>query len=146
MKIALGADHAGFELKEKLALFLRSLGHDVEDLGTHSTKSVDYPDYAAAVGRAVAAGQADRGVVVCGTGVGVAIAANKVHGARAANCNDLFTARLARAHNNANVLTVGARIVAPELAEEIVQVFLETEWEGGRHGRRVDKIHDLESH
>ncbi|HEX9736732.1 MAG TPA: ribose 5-phosphate isomerase B [Thermoanaerobaculia bacterium] len=144
MKIALGADHAGFPLKEHLGRLLREKGHEVEDLGTFSDDSVDYPDFAAAVGRAVAGGGAERGVLVCGTGIGVAMAANKLDGVRAANCNDLFSARVARAHNDANVLALGARVVGSGLAEEIVRTFLETEWEGGRHRRRVDKIRELE--
>ena len=145
MKIAIGADHAGVELKNHLAEVLRADGHEVEDLGTHSSDSVDYPDYAAAVARSVVADSQDRlGVLVCGTGLGVAIAANKIEGARATTCNDLFTARMARAHNNANVLTLGSRVVGPGVAEEIVRTFVSTEFEGGRHGRRVGKIHDLE--
>lgn len=144
MKIALGADHAGFPLKEHLARFLAGQGHDVDDVGTHSVASVDYPDFAAKVARAVASGEAERGVLVCGTGIGVAMAANKVDGVRAANCNDLFGAGLCRAHNNANVLAVGGRVIGTDLAEAIVRTFLETEWEGGRHGRRVEKIHSLE--
>lgn len=144
MKIALGADHAGYPMKEHLALFLRDLGHDVEDLGTHSEESVDYPDFAADVARSVASGESERGVMVCGTGIGVAMAANKVDGVRAANCNDLFAARMCRAHNDANVLTLGGRVVGPSLAEEIVRTFLETGWDGGRHGQRIEKIHALE--
>jgi len=144
MKIALGADHAGFPLKEHLGRFLREQGHEVEDLGTFSGDSVDYPDFAAAVGRAVTHGDAERGVLLCGTGIGVAIAANKLDGVRAAPCNDLFTAHLARAHNDANVLTLGARVVGSGLAEEIVRTFLETAWEDGRHRRRLDKIRELE--
>ena len=144
MKIAIGADHAGFELKNHLAECLREAGHRVEDLGTHSTDSVDYPDFSGAVARAVGGGDADRGLLVCGTGVGVAIAANKVDGVRAASCNDLFTAGMARRHNDANVLTLGARVVGPGVAEEITRIFFETAFEGGRHSRRVAKIHDLE--
>ena len=144
MKIALGADHAGYPLKDHLSRWLRDAGHEMQDLGTHSSESVDYPDFAAAVARAVASGEAERGILVCGTGIGVAIAANKLDGIRAANCNDLFTARMARAHNDANVLTLGARVIGVGLAEHIVRAFLETEWEGERHRRRVEKIHDLE--
>ncbi len=140
MKIALGADHAGYDLKEHLARFLRQQGHEVQDLGTFSHESVDYPDFAAAVARSVTGGEAERGLLVCGTGIGVAIAANKHRGIRAANCNDLFGARMARAHNDANVLTLGGRIVGPGLAEEIVRTFLDTAWEDGRHRRRVEKI------
>jgi ribose 5-phosphate isomerase B len=145
MKIAVGADHAGYELKAHLAELLRDSGHSVEDLGTGSADSVDYPDYAAAVGHAVAAGRAVLGVLVCGSGIGVAISANKIAGVRAATCNDLFTARLARAHNDANVLALGARVVGVGLAEEIVRAFVAAPFEGGRHARRVAKIHALES-
>ena len=144
MKIAIGADHAGYRLKEHLARFLEHEGHQVEDKGTFSEESVDYPDCAAAVAREVATGKADRGLVVCGTGVGVAIAANKVDGIRAAACNDLFTATKAREHNDANVLTIGARVIGRGLAEGIVQNFMDAEFEGGRHQRRVEKIHALE--
>ena len=144
MRIAVGADHAGIDLKNHLAELLRGTGHEVEDLGTHSAQSVDYPDFARKVAEHVAGGGAERGVLVCGTGIGVAITANKVHGIRAANCNDLFTARMARAHNDANVLTLGARVVGEGVAEEIVKLFLATEFEAGRHQRRVDKISDLE--
>lgn len=140
MRIALGADHAGFELKQRLAEVLASEGHSVDDLGTHSVESTDYPDWAARVAGAVASGAADRGVLVCGTGVGMAIAANRRSGVRAVAVNDLYTARLARAHNNANVLALGARIVAPALAEEILAVFLSTPFDGGRHERRVAKL------
>lgn len=145
MKIAIGADHAGVELKNHLADMLTRQGHQLADQGTHNTDSVDYPDFAAKVARAVASGEADRGVLVCGTGIGVAIAANKVDGVRAATCNDLFTAEMCRAHNDANVLTLGARVVGTGVAEEIVRIFVATDFEGGRHERRRDKIHALES-
>jgi ribose 5-phosphate isomerase B len=144
MKVALGADHAGFRLKEHLRQTLAQHGYEVEDYGTDTEASTDYPDYAAAVGRAVATGQAERGVLICGTGVGMAIAANKVAGVRAANCFDTVACRLSREHNDANVLTLAARLTAPELADEILQVFLHTPFEGGRHQRRLDKIHELE--
>jgi ribose 5-phosphate isomerase B len=140
MRIALGADHAGFDLKQHLSAVLRELGHEVEDLGTFDRQSTDYPDWAARVAARVADGAADRGLLVCGTGIGMAIAANRRHGVRAAPCNDLFTIQLARAHNDANVLALGARIVAPALAEAILARFLETPFEGGRHSRRVDKL------
>ena len=143
-KLAIGADHAGFLLKNHLAQKLRAEGHDVQDLGTHDAQSVDYPDFAAAVGRAVAGGDAELGILVCGSGIGVAIAANKIPGVRAATCNDLYTARLSRAHNDANVLTLGARVVGEGLAEEIVVAFLASPFEEGRHARRVAKIHALE--
>lgn len=144
MKIALGADHAGYALKEHLGRFLRQRGHEVDDHGTHDETSVDYPDFAAKVAQAVRGGHAERGILVCGTGVGVAIAANKIDGVRAANCCDLFTARMARAHNDANVLTVGSRVVGVGVAEELVRTFLETAFEDGRHRRRVEKISALE--
>ena len=144
MKIAVGSDHAGFELKQRLAARLSGLGHEVVDHGVSSAERSDYPDQAAAVARAVAAGLAERGLLVCGTGVGMAIAANKVAGVRAANCNDLFVAGLARAHNDANVLALGARVVGPGLAEAILDAFLHTPFEGGRHAARIRKIGGLE--
>ena len=144
MKVAVGADHAGYLLKQYLVRRLEDQGHQVEDLGTSSEESVDYPDFAAAVARKVAGGEAERGLIVCGTGIGVAIAANKVDGVRAATCNDLYTARMSRAHNDANVLTVGARVVGEGLAEDIVQSFMETRFEAGRHQKRLDKIGQLE--
>ena len=144
MKIAIGADHAGYELKTHLISTLQELGHEVEDLGTHSEESVDYPPICAAVGRAVARGEAERGIVLGGSGQGEQIAANKVHGVRAALCNDLFTARLSRSHNDANVLSMGGRIVAPGLADEILAVWLSTEFEGGRHTRRVEQLSEIE--
>jgi ribose 5-phosphate isomerase B len=140
MRIALGADHAGFELKQRLHDVLRAAGHTVEDLGTSSTDSSDYPDFARRVAETVARGDAERGLLVCGTGVGMAMAANRLRGVRAAACSDLFTVRMARAHNDANVLALGARIVAPALAEAILSIFLETPFEGGRHGRRVAQL------
>lgn len=144
MNIAFGADHAGVALKDALLALVKADGHDVLDFGTQGPDSVDYPDYAAAVGQAVAAGRAERGILVCGSGIGVVIAANKVAGIRAATCNDLYSARLCRAHNDANVIGLGARIVGPGLAEEIVRTFLATSWDGGRHERRITKIHQLE--
>jgi ribose 5-phosphate isomerase B len=144
MRIALGADHAGFALKERLKEHLQTTGHEVEDCGTFSEDRSDYPDAAARVGEVVARGGADRGVLVCGTGIGMAIAANKIPGIRAANCNDLFMVGLARAHNDANVLTVGSRVVATEHAEAIVEAFLETGFDGGRHLDRLKKIAALE--
>ena len=144
MKIAIGSDHAGYELKTHLIGTLKEMGHDVDDLGAHSEESVDYPPICAAVGRAVARGDADRGIVLGGSGQGEQIAANKVHGVRAALCNDLFTARLSRSHNDANVLSIGGRIVAPGLADEIVSVWLTTDFEGGRHTRRVEQLSEIE--
>ena len=140
MRIAFGADHAGFDLKELLARRAAELGHEVLDLGTSSTASVDYPDFGYAVGHAVADGRADRGVVVCGTGIGISIAANRVPGARAGVANDLFSARLMREHNDANVLGLGARITAVPLALAILDTFLATPFAGGRHQRRVDTL------
>ena len=144
MKIAIASDHAGFALKSLLIKHLKEGGHEIVDLGTDSEASVDYPPFCAAAARAVVRGEADRGIVLGGSGQGEQIAANKVHGARAALCNDLFTARLGRQHNNANVLAMGARIVAPELAYEILSVFLETPFEGGRHVRRLEEIAAIE--
>jgi len=146
MKIAIGADHAGFELKNQLRDVLRQTGHEVCDFGTHSAESADYPDYAVRVGKAVASGTAERGVLVCGSGVGMSIAANKVRGIRAALGVSLEEVRLTRAHNDSNVLTLGARFTDPALARELVQAFLETPFEGGRHERRVAKISQLEEH
>ena len=140
MRIAVGADHAGFALKERLRSRLAEIGHDVADLGTHSEESTDYPDWAALVAAAVVAGEADRGLLICGTGVGMAIAANRRRGVRAVAASDLYTVRLAREHNDANLLALGARIVAPALAESILDVFLDTSFAGGRHERRVAKL------
>lgn len=143
-RIAIGSDHAGYDLKQFLVHLLADEGHDVDDLGTDSTDSVDYPEFCAAVGRAVRDGRADLGIVLGGSGQGEQIAANKVRGVRAALCNDLYTARMARAHNDANVLSMGGRIVATGLAEEIVRTFLGTEFEGGRHVRRLEQITAIE--
>jgi ribose 5-phosphate isomerase B len=140
VRIAVGADHAGFALKERLKARLAEAGHAVADLGTHSEESTDYPDWAARVAAAVAAGEAERGLLVCGSGVGMAIAANRHRGVRAVPANDLYTARLAREHNDANLLALGARIVAPALAEAILDLFLDTPFAGGRHERRVAKL------
>ena len=144
MRIAIGADHAGFRLKEHLKTTLAQLGHQVHDHGTTSEESVDYPHICAAVGRAVVSGTADRGIVLGGSGQGEQIAANKVRGVRAALCNDLFTARLSRQHNDANVLSMGGRIVAFGLADEILRVWLDTPYEGGRHQKRLDQISEIE--
>lgn len=144
MRIVIGADHAGFALKEHLRTHLEALGHELSDLGTDSEASVDYPPIMAAVARAVASGAAERGIVLGGSGQGEQIAANKVRGIRAALCNDLYTARLSRAHNDANVLAMGARVVGSGLAEEIVALWLSTPFAGGRHRRRVDQIHEIE--
>ena len=145
MRIAIGADHAGFRLKQHFIQVLKERGHDVDDRGTDSEAPVDYPPICAGVGRVVVAGDADMGIVLGGSGQGEQMSANKVRGVRAALCNDLFTARLARMHNNANVLSIGARIVAPTLAEEILHIFLETSFEGGRHVARLREIADIEA-
>ena len=145
MRVAIGADHAGYLLKEHLKQTLQRLGHTVDDFGTDSEASVDYPPICMAVGRAVATRRADRGVVVGGSGQGEQIAANKVAGVRAALCNDLFTARLSREHNDANVLSVGGRIVAFALADEILELWLATPFAGGRHQRRIDQITEAET-
>lgn len=145
MKIALGADHAGYELKEHLARVLERDGHGVVDLGTDSEEAVDYPRFSEAVGREVTSGRVERGVVLGGSGQGEQIAANKVPGVRAALCNDLYTARMSRLHNDANVLAMGARVVGTALAEEIVRLWIETPFEGGRHERRVGQIREIES-
>jgi len=144
LEIALGSDHAGFSLKQELIIFLKREGHHTIDCGTYSTESVDYPDIAEMVAREVLKKEI-LGILICGTGIGISIAANKIPGIRAAVCQDLFTARLAREHNNANILAIGARITGSGLAEEIVKVFISTPFAGDRHQRRVDKITDLEN-
>ncbi len=144
MRIAIGADHAGFALKEHLVATLMRMGHEVDDLGTYNTDPVDYPPICATVGRAVAGRHADRGIVVGGSGQGEQMAANKIPGVRAALCNDLYTARMSREHNDANVLAMGGRVVAMALADEIVALWMITPFEGGRHQRRVSQIAELE--
>jgi len=144
MRIAIGADHAGFTLKEHLVVTLTRLGHAVDDRGTHSDTPIDYPPICAEVARLVQSGKADRGIVIGGSGQGEQMAANKVHGVRAALCNDLYTARMSREHNDANVLAIGGRVVGFGLAEEIVALFLTTTCEGGLHRRRVDQIMEIE--
>ncbi|MDT7541464.1 MAG: ribose 5-phosphate isomerase [Acidobacteriota bacterium] len=143
-KIAIGSDHAGFEAKERAKQTLASLGAEVLDAGTNGNESVDYPDFGAAVGRAVASGEVKRGVLICGTGIGISIAANKIAGVRAAVCWNEETARLARQHNDANVICIGARFVDPDLAARMIRAFLETDFEGGRHQQRVDKLDKLD--
>ncbi|HWB30104.1 MAG TPA: ribose 5-phosphate isomerase B [Vicinamibacterales bacterium] len=145
MRIALGADHAGVALKEHIKRQLDERGLAYTDFGTNSTESVDYPDYASRVAHAVAGGEYDRGILVCGTGIGMAIAANKVAGVRAAPVVDDFTAALSREHNDANVLALGARVTTPEVARRLVDTFLDTPFGGGRHQRRIDKITVMES-
>ena len=144
MRIAVGCDHAGFPLKEHLRSFLAVEGHEVLDLGTNSTEPVDYPAFSAAAARAVTSGNADRAIVLGGSGQGEQIAANKVPGARAALCHDLYLARLSREHNDANVLTMGARVIAATYAEEVVRVWLDTPFAGGRHAARIEQIAQLE--
>jgi ribose 5-phosphate isomerase B len=145
VRVSVGSDHAGFLLKQHLIETVAKLGHEVIDVGTDSEVPVDYPPICAAVAQAVAQGEADRGIVVGGSGQGEQIAANKVRGVRAALCNDLYTARMSRQHNDANVLAIGGRIVAPPLADEIVELWLGTDFEGGRHERRIRQIADIEN-
>jgi ribose 5-phosphate isomerase B len=145
-RIAIGSDHAGYDLKQHVVTLLLSQGYVVDDQGTHSTEAVDYPPICAGVGRTVRDGDADFGIVIGGSGQGEQLAANKVRGVRAALCNCLYTARMARQHNDANVLSMGGRVVGVGLAEEIVDIFLTTDFEGGRHARRVDQITELEAH
>ena len=144
MRIAMGADHAGFPLKEDLKGFLEAEGHEVIDVGTDSTDPVDYPGFCAAAARAVADGHADRGIVLGGTGQGEQIVANKIDGVRASLCHDLYSARLAREHNDANVLGMGARVIAPAYAREVVRLWLETSFAGGRHEARIEQIAMIE--
>lgn len=144
MKIAIGSDHGGYELKEEIKQFLEQKGIYHQDLGTLGKESVDYPDFAQKVAQAVSRGEYDRGIIVCGTGIGVAIVANKVSGVRAALCHDVFSAKASREHNDANVLTMGQRVIGPGLALEIVKQWLSADFAGGRHQRRVDKIKAIE--
>ena len=140
MRIALSADHAGYELKDLLAAWLADEGHEVIDLGTNGPDSVDYPDFGARLGRAVASGDADRGIAVCGSGIGIAIAANRNPGCRCAQVNEPLSATLARTHNDANAIALGSRLIGPEMAKACVAAFLATDFEGGRHQRRVDQL------
>jgi len=144
-KIAVGCDHAGFALKTELLGYLEELGYQTLDLGTHSSERVDYPDYGAAVGQAVSEGKADLGLLVCGSGIGIGMAANKISGIRAATVHDVTSAHLAREHNNANIICFGERLIGPEIARESLVAFLNAEFQGGRHAGRVQKISDLES-
>ena len=143
-KIAIGADHAGFEEKEKVKKVLDELGVEYEDVGTFSTESVDYPDFAEKVGEKIESGESEKGILLCGSGIGVAIAANKMHGVRAAQAWNEETARLSRQHNNANVLTIGSRVIPEDEIPKIVKAWLETDFEGGRHAGRVEKMMNLE--
>ena len=145
MKIAIGSDHRGVDTKRRLTANLRAMGHEVIDLGVDGSESVDYPDYAYAVGSRVGAGEAERGVLICGTGLGMCIAANKVNGVRAASCHDSFSAEMSRRHNDANVLCLSADLLGEELIERLVRVWMETPFEGGRHARRVEKIAKIEA-
>lgn len=140
MKISIGSDHAGFDLKEHLKNYLEEEGYEVIDEGTYSLESVDYPDFGEKVGQRVAAKEADRGLVVCGSGIGISIAANKVPGIRCALVSEPLSARLSRQHNDANVLALGGRLIGLEMAKECLKVFLQTDFEGGRHQRRIDKL------
>ncbi|SHE58568.1 ribose 5-phosphate isomerase B [Caldanaerobius fijiensis DSM 17918] len=142
--IALGADHGGYELKEEIKKYLMQKGYEVKDFGTFSEEPVDYPDMAEKVGEAIISGQCDRGILCCGTGIGISIAANKIHGIRAANCSDSYSARMAKEHNNANVLCLGGRVVGKGLAIMIVEEWLNARFQGERHQRRIDKIAQLE--
>lgn len=144
MKIALGCDHGGYDLKQHVIKVLEGLGHEIEDFGCHSKESCDYPDFGAAAARAVAEGSCDRGIVICTTGIGISITANKVKGVRCAHCADCLQAEMTRRHNDANMMAIGAGFTGPNMAERMVEVFLSTEFEGGRHARRVEQIAALE--
>ena len=144
MRVALGSDHGGYELKETIRKHLEAQRLEVQDLGTHTTASVDYPAYGFAVGNAIIKGEADLGIAICGTGQGISMAANKITGIRSAVCSETFSARMAREHNNANVLSLGARVIGAGLALDIVDIFLKTEFAGGRHAHRVDLISNIE--
>lgn len=145
MKIAIASDHRGYDMKVQLHQLVVSLGHDVQDFGPDSSESVDYPDFAGRVSEAIACGDVDRGILICGTGIGMCIAANKFTGVRAANCNDRVTAEASRMHNDANVVCLSADQLSDQLAGQIVTAWLETEFEAGRHARRLQKIKDIEN-
>lgn len=144
MKVAIGSDHGGFDLKETVAGVIRELGHEVVDYGVQDRTSVDYPDYAAKVAAAVVSKECEQGVLICGTGIGMSIAANKIHGIRAALCNEIFSAQMAREHNDANILCLGARVVGPSVAEGIVRAYFTSNFAGGRHANRVAKLTALD--
>ena len=144
MKIAIGSDHRGYETKRRLVHSVQQLGHEVLDMGTEGSESVDYPDFAFQVAQAVSQGRVDRGILICGTSIGMCIAANKVKGVRAAPCHDSITAEMSRRHNNANVLCLSADLLGEELIDRMTRIWLETEFEGGRHARRVEKIAKIE--
>ncbi len=143
--IAIGSDHGGFALKQEIMKHLEERKLEYIDFGTYSSDSCDYPQYGAAVGRAVASGSCERGILICGTGIGISISANKIHGVRAALCGDCFSAEMTRRHNDANIVALGARVVGPGLALKIVDTFLDTEFEGGRHARRIEQMMALEN-
>ncbi len=143
--IAIGSDHGGYALKQVIISHLADRGIEFRDFGTYSEESCDYPEYGEAVGRAVASGECELGIAVCGTGIGISIAANKVHGVRAAACSDCFTAEMCRRHNDANVLALGGRVIGPGLALKIVDIFLSTGFDGGRHARRLGKLAEIEA-
>ena len=145
MKIGIGNDHSALELKAEIISHLEAMGHEVVDYGTKTTDSCDYPVYGEKVGRAVASGEVEQGILICGTGLGISLAANKVKGVRAAVCSEPYTAKMARMHNNCNILAFGARVVGAELAKMIVDTWLATDFEGGRHERRVDLIMEIEN-
>lgn len=145
MKIAIASDHAGIDLKNTLVELLKNLGHEVVDFGAHNRDSVDYPDYGIPVAEQVSEGKVDRGVLICGTGIGMSIVANKFPHVRAALCHDPFTAKVSRQHNDANILVLGQRVLEEEKAQEITRIWLDTGFEGGRHERRIRKIEDIES-
>jgi ribose 5-phosphate isomerase B len=144
MKIAVGSDHRGFEAKKRIVSLLSQLGHETLDLGTDGPESVDYPDFAIQVAKAVGDKRVDRGILICGTGIGMCIAANKVHGVRAAPCHDSITAEMSRRHNDANILCLSGDLLGEELIDRMVRIWLQTEFEGGRHARRVEKIEHFE--
>ncbi|HIV21312.1 MAG TPA: ribose 5-phosphate isomerase B [Candidatus Scatomorpha stercorigallinarum] len=143
--IAIGSDHGGYALKQVIISHLADRGIEFRDFGTYSEESCDYPEYGEAVGRAVASGECELGIAVCGTGIGISIAANKVHGVRAAACSDCYTAEMCRRHNDANVLALGGRVIGPGLALKIVDIFLSTGFDGGRHARRLGKLAEIEA-
>lgn len=145
MKVAIGSDHGGLDLKEAVISVLKELNLEFEDMGTHDRASCDYPDYAEKVAAAVVSGAFDQGILICGTGIGMSIAANKVPGIRAALCNEIFSAKMARNHNDANILCIGARVVGPGVAQEIVKAYFTSDFEGGRHARRVEKLNALDT-
>ncbi|MGO1368668.1 MAG: ribose 5-phosphate isomerase B [Senegalia sp. (in: firmicutes)] len=144
MKIAIGSDHGGFDLKNEIIGYLKEAGYEYNDFGTYSTDSVDYPDFGKKVSESVAKGEYDKGIVICGTGIGISISANKVRGIRCALCSDIYSAKKAAEHNNANLIALGGRVLGVDLAKAIVEAYLSSEFEGGRHERRVNKIMDIE--